>query len=410
VTQQSPPPEPVRSPGVTVQPLPTQQSSTSVLVVTVLVFCLLAAGGGFAAGTWWRGRPAAGPAGGGQFPPVQVSLAPVRSTALPVVVDAVGTVHAAESVELTVRTAGTIARLDLPEGAEVKAGTVLVQLDAEAALAQVREAEARQANAKRELALAEGLLTRGVGTADNLAQRSYQVAVAETQLAQAQARRDDLRIVAPFAGRLGLRQVSPGALVTPGTVVSTLVQDDAVKVAFAVPERHLGRLRASLAVQGRTAAHPGRVFAGTLTAVDTAVDPATRAVTVHAALPNPDHALRAGMFLDVELVIDEIVGALLVPEEAVMVSGNQASVFVIAGGVAEGRPVRLGARRRGEVQVIDGLKAGEQVAVRGLQFLRPGAKVATVEDPAVGAVPPGAKPSGDAAKPAAAKPAAAKRE
>src|SRR5262249_45234169 len=130
--------------------------------------------------------------------------------------------------------------------------------------------------------------------------------IAEARVAEAQARLDDRRIFAPFAGRLGLRQVSLGALVTPGAVITTLTRMSPLKLTFSVPERELARLKPKLAVRARTPAFPTREFAGEVAVIDPVLDAATHAVTVQALFPNADESLRPGLSLDVELVAERL--------------------------------------------------------------------------------------------------------
>lgn len=210
----------------------------------------------------------------------------------------------------------------------------------------------------------------------------------EARVAAAQARLDDTYIRAPFTGRVGLRRVSLGALISPGTLITTLDDISTIKVDFAVPEVHVGVLRAGQKVDARTTAYPGRRFTGSVLSVDSRVDATTRAVTVRAAMPNRDGALKPGMFLTVDLSQDAR-PALVVPEEALVPEQARQFVYVIEGGVAAKREVTLGRREPGFVEITAGLSAGERVVIEGTIKLRDGAAVSEVGGAPATAPPPG---------------------
>ena len=145
-----------------------------------------------------------------------------------------------------------------------------------------------------------------------------------------------------------------------------------------MPENFLAGLREGLNVKASAAAFPGRDFTGTVSGVDSRIDPVSRSVTVRAAVPNPDLALKPGMFLNVTLARDEH-DALMVPEAALVPEQSRQFLFVIEEGRATRREVRIGGRQPGRVEIVDGLKAGEQVIVEGTQKVREGSEVRVVE-------------------------------
>jgi len=198
------------------------------------------------------------------------------------------------------------------------------------------------------------------------------------KLAAAQARLEDTVIRAPFSGRVGLRRVSVGTLISPGDVITTLDDTSVIKLDFTVPENFLSSLREGLAVRATAPAFAGRAFSGKVSSIDSRVDMNTRAVTVRALLANEDGALRPGMFLNVSLANDER-EALVIPEQALTPEAERQYVFVVADGKAQRREVRIGSRRPGSVEVLAGLNAGEQVVVEGTQKVRDGAPVRTTE-------------------------------
>ena len=189
------------------------------------------------------------------------------------------------------------------------------------------------------------------------------------------ARLEDTRILAPFDGRVGMRQISVGTLLLPGTAITTLDDLSRIKLDFSIPENFLGKLRSGLAVFARSGAYPGRLFEGTVTVIDTRVDPVTRAVRVNAVFDNRDEALKPGMFITVELALERRDNAILVDEEALVPEGARQYVFVVRDNRAVRVEVKLGNRQQGTVEVVEGLKAGEQVIVRGTSRVRPNQSV-----------------------------------
>jgi membrane fusion protein, multidrug efflux system len=157
-----------------------------------------------------------------------------------------------------------------------------------------------------------------------------------------------------------------------------------VEIEFSVPEIHFGRVRQDQAVSATSSAFPGRSFAGRIATIDTRIGEVSRAFRVRAVLPNPDLVLPAGMFMHVEVVLEER-PAVLIPEGAVIAEGDSTFVFTVEEEQARRRPVRLGQRTAGTVEVLEGLEVGEPVVLEGMQRLRDGAGVRLPEQPAAGA-------------------------
>ncbi len=363
-----------------------------------------------AAGPGGRG----GPAGGGA-PPV-VEVAAVKTGRIVETREAVGTVRAFESIMVTAKVAGVIERIEFQEGARVKAGEVLVSLDAqerkadiEAAIAESRRASALRNEVATRLDRARQLRSSGAGTEAQVDDLTAQVRTLESAIASAEARRraaearlEDLIIRAPFAGRVGTRSVSLGAYIAPGTRITSLDDLTQVRLDFSVPENLLARLKVGQIVKANAAAFRDRVFEGKVAVVDTRVDPVTRTVRLTADFQNGDEALKPGMFLSVALEVTNNDSAVVVPEEAVVSEGLRHVVYPVKDNKVERRVIRIGQRQNGQVEVVEGLQPGETIVVLGLQRVRAGA---TVNPRPVGAQPvpaarrePGAQP---AAQPAA---------
>jgi membrane fusion protein (multidrug efflux system) len=278
-------------------------------------------------------------------------------------------------VEIRPVLAATLIAVHFTEGELVEAGTVLVELENTEALSEV--------------AATRATLVESQSQYRRFTELYKTKAVSESQLNEATARRDADRaavsasearlahtvIKAPFAGRLGLRRVSAGSLVGPETVITTLDDTASIKLDFDVPEVFLARLESGLTVNARSAAYPELEFQGTVTAIDTRVDPVSRTIMVRSVLNNEEGILRAGMFLTVTLLREDI-KSLVIPEEAIVPERSQQFVWVVDGqNVAELREVRTGRRRPGQVEILAGLQAGERVIIEGTQKARHGQPV-----------------------------------
>ena len=187
----------------------------------------------------------------------------------------------------------------------------------------------------------------------------------------------DRNIRAPFAGRLGLREISPGAYVTPGQRLTRLFDLSALKIEFTVPESRLPRLTRGNRILARSGALPGEEFTAVLDAIAPGIDPVTRSVRVRALLANPDPRLRPGMLLELE-VLGDTRQALVVPETALISRGSQQYAYRIEGGKAQRREVGTGIRREGLVEIVTGLSAGDIVIVHGGSKARPGQDVKVI--------------------------------
>ncbi|WP_372619322.1 efflux RND transporter periplasmic adaptor subunit [Falsiroseomonas sp.] len=319
-----------------------------------------------------RGRGAAGA-------PVGVVVSPVRTATVVDRAESVGTVRARDAVTITAKVAGIVQELGFQEGQRVQAGDQLLSLDAAALRAEFDQARALADDARSQLNRARGLQAGQTIAAQRLETLEAVARQAEGRVRQTQARLEEMRIAAPFGGRVGLRQVSVGALIQPGTVVTTLDDISRVRVEFAVPEVYLARVQQGSPVTARSAAFGDRRFHGRVAVVDTRIDTATRTVRVISEFDNSDEVLKPGLFMTVEIELERRDDALLIAEEALDPIGDRNYVYVIRDGRARRVEVRLGQRRQGEVEVLSGVAAGEPVVVRGIQRLRNDAPVRVVE-------------------------------
>jgi membrane fusion protein (multidrug efflux system) len=317
-------------------------------------------------------------------------VAPVRSERLSFELEALGTARANESVDVTAKVANQVAAVRFTEGQQVRRGDVLVELDGTQARADLAVAEAALAESRSQYQRSRELYTPRVLSDSQIEQIEATFKANEARVAAARSRVGDTVIRAPFAGRVGLRRVSVGSLISPGTVITTLDDTSTIKLDFTVPETFIAAVQPGLDIAARSVAYPEVSFGGRVSSVDSRVDPATRSVTVRAVLPNAEGLLKPGMFLTVRLSRGAV-DALLVPEQALVPEQGEVYVFVVRDDTVEKRRIRLGQRRVGDVQVVDGLAPGELVVTEGTQKLRDGVQVR---------IQPGAAP--DAAPAAAA--------
>jgi membrane fusion protein (multidrug efflux system) len=293
-------------------------------------------------------------------------------------IEAIGTLHANESVTLSAKITEKVARVHFEDGQSVAQGQVLIEFSNAEEGAMLADAQATQREAEQQLGRVQELAAKGYATKSRLDEQSRAVDGAKARARAVEARMSDRVLRAPFAGVLGFRQVSPGTLVTPGTVVATLDDIDPMKLDFSVPETFLGAVSPGQQVEARTAAFAGRAFKGIIETIDGRVDPVSRAITVRAMVPNADHALRPGMLATVEVIRSRST-VLLVPEGALVPRDKRQFVWVIeSGGTVAQREVTIGRRRPGAAELLTGLKAGEKVVVEGVGRMVPGAPVRSV--------------------------------
>lgn len=313
---------------------------------------------------------------------ITVTTATIAPTAWVDIIEAVGTSKARESVTLTAKITETVRKVNFSDGQRVAAGDVLVELTSGQQVAGLAEAQATARDAERLMTRNQDLVRQGTVSRQvfDTAQATHDSTRARVALLRAQL--SDRVVTAPFAGVLGLRQVSAGSLVTPGTIITTLDDIDVVNVDFALPERHLAAVSTGQVITAHSDAYPGRDFTGKVVSLDSRIDPVTRAFLVRAEVPNADQALRAGMLLNVDVLRPER-NVLAVPEIAIVQVGRDSFVFQVGEDeVAKRIPVTLGTRRRGAVEITEGLAAGARVVIDGTVKLRDGIKVSETAAPA----------------------------
>jgi membrane fusion protein, multidrug efflux system len=307
-------------------------------------------------------------------PPVPVTVARASLDTISERIEAVGSTLARQAVDIVSLDSGRVVEIGFAPGDQVEAGTLLVRLDDATEQAAVAEAEAELREAELALERARQLRANNTIAQATVDEREAEYRSARARLDRAEKQLAERSVRAPFAGVVGMKRIDVGARVDDSTILTTLDDLAEVEVDFSVPEVFFGRVRPGQEVSARSSAFAGETFIGRIATIDTRIGEVSRAFRVRAVLPNPDLVLPAGMFMHVEVVLSER-ETVLIPEETVLAEGNQTFVFVIEGEQAVRRPVRLGQREAGRVEVIDGLGGGERVARGGLQRLRDGAVV-----------------------------------
>ncbi|HSC74723.1 MAG TPA: efflux RND transporter periplasmic adaptor subunit [Pseudomonadales bacterium] len=359
-------------------------NSLMIIIAALLLLLLYVATGHLGLGSEKKGKA-----------PYQllVTVTKASSQELRDIVDALGTTTSNESTNISATVTATVKAVHFEDGSRVDKGDLLVELDADEAHADVEQVRANLAEEERQLRHLKLLIDRNAVSQTDMEKQQSVVNVARARLAANEARLQDYIILAPFSGVLGARRVSVGALVSPGTVISSLDDLAKIKVDFSVPEIYLPLLHEGLSVQAHSQAYSGRIFEGAVSFVDSRIDPVTRAVALRAQLENRDGLLRPGMLLQVQIQ-QAPRRALMVPERSVAPLRADQLLYVLENN-AEGKPVahrrivKLGQRKDGLVEIVSGITEGETVVVDGSMSVQDGMSVtvqnAVVQDSAASA-------------------------
>lgn len=320
-------------------------------------------------------RPAGGPGGGGGGEVPIVEAGPVASRAFADTVQALGTAQARESIVVAAKVTDVISAIKFDSGDRVAKGQVLVVLSNVEQEADLAEARAALTSATREYERFKELGARGFAPKARLEQAQASYEQAGARVAALESRMADRTIRAPFAGVMGLRTASPGALVRPGDPIATLDDTSSIKLDFDVPEAHLSRMLRGADLTAVTAAYPDKTFSGRIADVDSRIDPQTRTVKVRAIIENTTGALKPGMLMTVNVAANPR-RTIAVPEMAVIETMDGASVFKVVEKdgktIAKPTKVKLGARAGGYAEVLAGLAEGDRIVTEGVQRARPG--------------------------------------
>lgn len=321
-------------------------------------------------------------AGGGAMPPMAVQVHVLQAEPLDNSITTTGTLMSNEEVDLVSELAGRVTMIGFQEGGNVSAGQVLVRINDDDLQAQLRKAEANLKLGTDDEGRKKQLLA-----VSGISQEQYDASL--SQLAALQADADNLRaqvakstIRAPFSGKVGLRSISEGGFVGSNTLIAKLQQTDPMKVEFAVPERY-GRIMKPGAMINFTMEGDTSTYAGEVYAVDPSVDATTRTVKIRARSSNKDGRLIPGAFAKVDVRLEQLNDALIVPAEALIPDIQGQKVLLMKGGKVVSARVQLGIRSANSVQLTSGVQPGDSVIVTGLLALREGADVRPIPKEAI---------------------------
>jgi membrane fusion protein (multidrug efflux system) len=338
-----------------------------------LLFAVVCCGSGCG-----KAGPSAAAGARSAAPMMQVVAVEARSEPVIEGLSLVGSVTANEQVELKSEMDGIVEKIHFVEGQQVEQGQSLVQLEEEKLALAVSEAEANYQLSQATHERSQQLLKDHLISQQEYDQAAATFAFNRATLDLRRRQLKEARIVAPFKGIVGARNVSPGQVISKNTTLTWVVNFDPVKVEFSVPERFLGQLRTGQEIEIGVASYPSKRFAGKVYFVAPYVDMATRTALVKAEIPNADLKLKPGMFANLDLTLQLRQNATVIPESALnrVLENNQANIFIVdSNQTAQLRPIEVGVRLAGRVEVLKGIAPGEKVIVEGLQKIGPGMKV-----------------------------------
>ncbi len=309
-----------------------------------------------------------------------VVVKPATYTLLNDEIEALGNIEASESIIVASKVTEIVNKIYFDDGEKVEKGKLLIQLRDAEQRAQYRVALVNLKNNERELNRIRKLVEEKSVAELEQDRLQTKIDTAKADRDSALADLDDRRIVAPFSGVLGLRKISVGTLVSPGTEITTLDNISTLKLDFTIPERYLQVLKPGKVVEASAIAYPGEVFKGKVKTIDTRIDPVTRAVVVRALLDNSESKLLPGMLMTIDLIKDTK-KALIIPEAAIIPRQDRHYVYIVndKNEVVQ-QQVEIGLRKLGIVEITNGIKEGDRVITRGFLKVRPGDKVTPEDD------------------------------
>ena len=291
-----------------------------------------------------------------------------------------GSLRSDESTLISTEVAGRVVEIGFREGQPVTRGQLLIRLDDDVAQAELAQAQANLALAQSRYTRSNRLQTEGFVSKEAREDAQNQLKLQQAAITLAQARLDKTRILAPFDGVIGLRNVSLGDFVTPGQAIAPLEAVQTLKVDFRLPERFVSEVALEQKLELQVDARPGQRFDGVVYAISPLIEEGGRSILVRAQVDNADGLLNPGMFARVQLITEES-DVLVVPEAAMSPSGQTQFVVRLQEGQAERVPVVMGERRAGLVEIVSGLDEGDLVVVAGLQRVRAGMPLSSIGEP-----------------------------
>lgn len=293
--------------------------------------------------------------------------------------EVLGTAGANESIDITAKVSGRLDEVLFKDGQKVRKGDVIVRLDQSEEQAQLSSAKAQFKEHQREIRRLELLLQNRAAAKRDLDERKTLIAMAAGTVTEIQARIDELTLRAPFDGTLGIRRISPGSLVQSGQIITTLDADNPIKLDFSIPATSIRGIQAGTPIIAVADTDPSLRINGSISALDSRIDPATRSVLARAIIANPEGKLIPGMLMRITILQNER-KALIVPEESITQKQEKHFLTVVNNeSQATIRAVVIGTRQDGIVEIREGLAEGDLVVVRGMGFVKPGQEISISE-------------------------------
>src|ERR1700752_5354265 len=311
--------------------------------------------------------------GGGGPPPMPVEIAIAQADTVVDAIQATGQIEAVQSTELRPEVQGRITTIFVREGQAVGAGTALFKVDDAELKAQAAQADADRQLARQAYERTKQLIAQNASSASDLEQAEAKSRSADANYELLKTRLDRTVVRAPVGGVAGRRLVSLGTFVNNQTPLISLQSVNPQHAVFNVPERYADRLRLGQLVSFQVAALPGRNFSGEVVFVSPVVELPSRTIVIKAQVPNPERQLQSGMFIEARLATEIRPKAVIVPEDAILPLQGQTFIWAVKEGKADRRPVTLGVRTAGWVEILSGINAGDSVVVGGTMMLYPNA-------------------------------------
>ncbi|MBW3519111.1 efflux RND transporter periplasmic adaptor subunit [Flavobacterium sp. NKUCC04_CG] len=280
-----------------------------------------------------------------------------------------GSIEPNEQVDLKSEVSGVAENIYFQEGTMVKAGQTLLKVNDAELQAQLLQAKTKVALTSENERRAKLLIAK-----EAISREEYDMAYAELRSAQAQvqlvvAQIQKTSIKAPFSGKIGLRYISPGTYITPSTPIAKLVNSQKVKISFAVPEKYAPQVKNEGKISFSVSGNP-KTYSATIYAIETQIEVTNRTLQVRAIADNRDGELIPGSFANIELILDVVEKAILVPTESIIPIQNGKKVFIAKNGKASGVSVTTGTRTKNEILILDGLKVGDTILTSGVMSLK----------------------------------------
>lgn len=307
-------------------------------------------------------------------PPQNVIVAKAHTEDFVDRVEALGTLRANETVNLTANVTEVVTAVTFEDGARVSKGDVLVEMRGGQEKAQLAEEQATVSEAKKQVDRTTTLVATGAAAQTQLDEQKRNLQTANARLDAIRATLGDRIITAPFDGVLGMRNISVGALIQPGTMITTLDDDSVMKLDFTVPSIFLSAIKIGLPITATSPSFPDKKFKGTIASVGSQIDPETRSIPVRALINNDERALKPGLLMSVDILKNPR-KAIVIPEEAIVPEARKSFVFVTDEKTAKKVEVKTGARQPGKVEILEGLEGDELVITHGTMTVTDGGAV-----------------------------------